>query len=296
MEHFGAYDETSRLTAALVRSPGRELDGMTKQKAEGMLWPSRPNPERAREQHRELVEVLTENDVQVINIAGDSEYPNLCFCRDQFITMPKGHLLCRFAHSCRHGEEAIAAVALESAGVLPWQSRNCAGPYEGGDFLLIDDSIMLAGISKRTHWESIEILSDTLKQGGVSAVIPIPLPDEFLHLDCGVLPIGGRKVLSAFRFPAATHHFLEDQLGFQVVSVPPSWIGARGLGLNALFLNPELIVVSKSAPVPFIHFIRDEGVRPLFVDVSEFEKGRGSVHCLVAPISRRRLTACRASN
>jgi hypothetical protein len=46
MKHFGPSDETSRLLAALVRSPERELGGMTEQEAEDMLWLSRPNPEK----------------------------------------------------------------------------------------------------------------------------------------------------------------------------------------------------------------------------------------------------------
>lgn len=282
----GAHNETGRLLEAIVRCPESELDRITEREPMRVLWHSRPDPERAKRQHRELTTVLTDNGVRVVNITGEFQYPNLCFCRDQFITMPKGHLLSCFAHSCRNGEEAIAGDALLSLGAAAWRPAGCSGPYEGGDFLLLEDSVMLAGIGGRTSRESIEGLGPLFNQGGVKAVISVPVPDAILHLDCGVLPIGERRILSAIPIPSAARHFMEHELGFSILSVPLSWTGTDRLGLNALYLSPGLILVSKSASAPLVQLLRDEGVRPLFVNVSEFEKGGGSIHCLVAPVSR----------
>jgi len=282
----GAHNETDRLLEAIVRCPESELDRITEREPMQALWHSRPDPERAKRQHKELTTILTDNGVRVVNITGEFEYPNLCFCRDQFITMPKGHLLSCFAHPCRNGEEAIAEDALLSVGAAASWPTSCSGPYEGGDFVLIGDSVMLAGISGRTYRESIEGLGPLFNQGGVRAVISLPVPDTILHLDCGVLPIDERRILTAIPIPSATRHFLEHELGFSILSIPLSWTGAAGLGLNALYLAPGLILISNSASVSLVQLLRDAGVRPLFVDVSEFEKGGGSIHCLVAPVSR----------
>lgn len=286
MHDFGASDDRGRLSVALVRSPERELDAITQKNLDQMLWLEEPNADTARQQHQELTRLLTENGVMVIRIEGDKEYPNLSFCRDQFITLPNGHLLAHFKHSCRKGEEAIAEDALRSIGVTPWRSVACSGPYEGGDFLLADDRIMLAGYGKRTHLKSIDELRDTLYRGGVTSVVPIPVPDVLLHLDCGMLPIGGRKIISALTLPASTRDLLEQKFGFRIISIPIAGVGENFLGLNVLFLNPKLALVSKSAPDPLVRLLHDGGIHPLLIDVSEFEKGAGGVHCLVGTISR----------
>jgi N-dimethylarginine dimethylaminohydrolase len=145
---------------------------------------------------------------------------------------------------------------------------------------------MLTGCSERTSLGAIQRLSDVLSQGGVRMIVPITVPDTFLHLDCGVLPIGRRRLITAFPLPSSTREVLEGSCGFRVITIPEGWTGANRLGLNILFLNPDIALVPKSAPDSLLRLLHDEGIQSVVLDVSEFEKGGGGIHCLVGVIGR----------
>ena len=289
MPEIGADNDTGRLRMALVRCPEQELDCIADEGAEAVLWNSCPNPELARLQHARLTSFLEQQGVKVINLPVAISYPNLCFTRDHVILLPEACLLSSFAHECRRGEEVEAARALHELGIKTEQQGSC-GPFEGGDFLLAENRVMLAGVSGRTTREAVDALATIFIRRGVRAVVPIPIPPTALHLDCCILPIGNRKLICAVPLPDETQFTLENVLGFQIIHVPFSWAQEKHLGLNALFLNEQLALLSKSAPSGLVKLLSGNGVEVKAIDVSEFEKGGGSVHCLVAPISRARAT------
>lgn len=286
MTCFGANDDTGRLCSALLRCPQLELSSIPTSDTKSALWLDLPDASLARLQHSQLAETLLARGVEVVSLGESERSPNLCFCRDQLITMPCGLLLAKFSHPCRVGEEQIAGDALRSKGVSPWPPVAGSESYEGGDFVLAEDRIMLAGCSERTSLEAIQRLSHILHQGGVRMIVPIEVPDTFLHLDCGLLPIGKRRLITAFPLPNSTREILEGACGFRVIAIPEQWTGANRLGLNILFLNPDVALVPKSAPNSLLLLLHEEGIQSIVLDVSEFEKGGGGIHCLVGVIGR----------
>jgi N-dimethylarginine dimethylaminohydrolase len=280
---IGASDDQARLRIALVRSPLDELRRVDPEPWR-VLWNAVPDDGKARQQHRVLTNILRHSGVEVIQLNGPTPYANLCFCRDQIVTLPTGLLVAKCATRCRAGEPQIAVDRLRSIGVETLPAVQAAEAYEGGDFLLAGDGVLLAGCSTRTSAHAIDTLRGVVSRAGVKIVIPIHIPRRFLHLDCAVLAVG-KTIVAAFALDPATQAELRRN-GFTVQQIPESWCGDTALGLNALFLDRNLALVSESMASPLVDLLHRKGVDTIRVNVSEFEKGGGGLHCLVAAIHR----------
>ena len=145
------------------------------------------------------------------------------------------------------------------------------GFLEGGDVLHTERETLI-GISSRTNPEGAGQLIDLLGEDGRSARTVRVNSERYLHLKSGASYLGGGAILAA---PDAIE---PDAIGeYQVITVPEDeWRAA-----NVLRIGDDVIMLAgRERTRELIDDAVGKAVTIREVDVSEFEKGDGSLSCL----------------
>jgi arginine deiminase len=96
----------------------------------------------------------TDNNTGFEAVYEHSPLMNLYFTRDQSITTPKGHIICRMNSMQRAVETQLVELCYEQLGVKPILSITGEGRLEGGDYLR-GGTISFIGCGMRTNIEAI---------------------------------------------------------------------------------------------------------------------------------------------
>lgn len=96
----------------------------------------------------------TDNNTGFEAVYEHSPLMNLYFTRDQSITTPKGHIICRMNSMQRAIETQLVELCYEQLGVKPILSITGEGRLEGGDYLR-GGTISFIGCGMRTNIEAI---------------------------------------------------------------------------------------------------------------------------------------------
>lgn len=96
----------------------------------------------------------TDNNTGFEAVYEQSPLMNLYFTRDQSITTPKGHIICRMNSMQRAVETQLVELCYEQLGVKPILSITGEGRLEGGDYLR-GGTISFIGCGMRTNIEAI---------------------------------------------------------------------------------------------------------------------------------------------
>jgi arginine deiminase len=96
----------------------------------------------------------TDNNTGFEAVYEQSQLMNLYFTRDQSITTPKGHIICRMNSMQRAVETQLVELCYEQLGVKPILSITGEGRLEGGDYLR-GGTISFIGCGMRTNIEAI---------------------------------------------------------------------------------------------------------------------------------------------
>ena len=96
----------------------------------------------------------TDNNTGFEAVYEQSPLMNLYFTRDQSITTPKGHIICRMNSMQRAIETQLVELCYEQLGVKPILSITGEGRLEGGDYLR-GGTISFIGCGMRTNIEAI---------------------------------------------------------------------------------------------------------------------------------------------
>lgn len=109
---------------------------------------------------------------------------NLYFTRDQSITTPRGHVICRMNSSQRAPETSIISLCYEHLGLKPILCIEGDGRLEGGDYIPAG-TISLIGCGMRTNDEGIRQLmeADAFGHDTVVVVRDHKLWQMQMHLD-----------------------------------------------------------------------------------------------------------------
>lgn len=67
-DKINVYSEVGKLKKVLVHTPGKELDYLTPQRLDELLFSAVMDPERAREEHREFIKILEDHGVEVVQL------------------------------------------------------------------------------------------------------------------------------------------------------------------------------------------------------------------------------------
>lgn len=202
--------------------------------------------------------------------------PDMVFATDQGIVQDKTVLLANFRYPQRQKERLHYRDWFRNHG-FRLRALSNVFPFEGGDALFFDD-MLLVGTGFRASVASCEELAKKLDID----VMPLRLVDPaFYHLDMCFLPVTNQ---TAFYYPPA---FSENSRNLLKRLVPNlhtlSSQEANAYAANS-FVSGKNILVQAGIPKSFHARLKKLDFRVIEVDVGEFNKAGGGIHCLINTI------------
>lgn len=226
------------------------------------------DPSLARHQHDRYVRALEKCGLSVSRLPPADDQPDSVFIEDPAVVWDRRALITR-----PRPPRDIEVSALEDFFTQTHEIERIRAPayLEGGDVLHTSLETFV-GLSGRTNAEGAKQLKDFLSSSDRPVVAVKIDSGDYLHLKSGATCIGGNLVLQA---PGITD--LSVFRDYDVISVPRSeWNAANALRIN------ETVLVAEGYPRTAEKVTKtvDRGVDIELVDISEFEKGGGSLTCL----------------
>jgi dimethylargininase len=222
--------------------------------------------ELARAQHAAYADALRRAGVTVHLLDGDEAWPDCVFIEDPAVVVPPRALIGRLTEH-REGEPPPVEAALRrwhQTLTLPADAR-----LEGGDVLHVEDTTYV-GLTARTNERGVDALREFLAPEG-RRVVAVPV-DRYLHLKTAATYLGNGTLV-------AVPDFAVDAFGVdEVIQVD----AGEPVASNCLRVNGDLLVVAGNprTEIRLRAFGERHGVRVVPLEISEFQKGEGSLTCL----------------
>jgi len=273
-----------------------------------LLFPLPPNADKAVAEHKELRNLLADQDIKVVELfdllgeadkATLSENPNIIFTRDPLITLPwepELAIIGRMSKKARANEPTIYRRIVDSLGLSQVLSPPESVHLEGGDVIpvgLNGKRIILVRTGDRSSSTAVDFLLDS-KLNLCDAVLEIQCDDKSLHLD-SVMGLCGKNLVVCDR-KSIEKGILHDRASSRPMSVedcltiagmeiiPVSFDEADRLqATNFINIGPDTII-AYSGCQRIIKELEKRRVRVLSFDGHELAKGRGGPRCLTRPI------------
>lgn len=300
--------------AVLMHEPGTEVEGyigLTK------LF----DVDAMQQEHRAYVDVLRKNGIRVYEVSrllqdvSLTGQRGLYFTRDQSITTPRGHVLCRMTNSHRRQEPDFVRQCYQLMGrTVCYEVKGSDSRLEGGDYLPFG-TLAFVGEGARTNRAAIEELmeADAFGHDTVVVVKDRLQHNLLMHLDT-YFNIIDRNLVT---LPASRAHASEDSKRYVAVDVFARGVGERtyrqlaadvslvtflqerGVTIVELTTDDETNYVSNFLCIAPRHIVaidrmsdatRSElealGVTVELVKLDELTEGAGAAHCMTQVLSR----------
>jgi dimethylargininase len=220
--------------------------------------------ERARSQHAHYARALQELDVEIIVLDALPDFPDSVFIEDNALVVGDRAFLCRSGAASRVGEEDFLAPHLERYKRV--ERFAAAARIDAGDCLQTDRHLFV-GQSQRTNRAAVDRLAEALPE---VAVISVSMrPNGVLHLKSAASYLGRDRILVA---PGEIDPSIFAR--YEVLRTPAGEAAAA----NCVRVGDAILVSAK-----FPHtaaMLREHGLVVVALDISEFQKGDGSLTCL----------------
>ncbi len=240
------------------------------------------SPDLATDQHRALISALKAAGVRCHQVPSLPGLPDLCFTRDSSFMTPWGLVLLRLASEHRRGEAAQIRAAAESWDI-PILAEIDEGTVEGGDVCLLRPGLVAIGWSgDRTSRAGAEALAAIFERRGWRALLTRFDP-KFLHLDTLFTLVDRNRGVACVE--ALEDGFLATLADHDITIVPASAEEVNALGPNLLALGRGR-VLSATGNVRINGALERLGYQVITVDIGQFTRCGGGVHCLTMPLSR----------
>ncbi len=237
------------------------------------MQPYSVNKGKALKQWESLVAVLESLKIKVEVIEQHPDVPDMVFATDQGIVKDGSILLANFRYSQRQRERVYYREWFREHG-FGLRALSNVFPFEGGDTLFCGD-ILFVGTGFRASVASCEELAQKL----AIDVIPLRLVDPFFyHLDMGFLPIDAE---TAMYFPPA---FSQNSQNILKRLIPNLYELDRkdveNYAANS-FVSGKDIIIAAGISDKLRATLEKLGLTIHEVDLSEFKKAGGGIHCLI---------------
>lgn len=237
------------------------------------MQPYSVDSDKALKQWEDLVKILKSLDIKVDVIEQREELPDMVFATDQGIVRDGSILLANFRYSQRQKERIHYREWFREHG-FGLRALSNIFPFEGGDTLFFND-MLFVGTSFRASVASCEELSKKLELD----VIPLRLVDPyFYHLDMSFLPINKEVAFCYLPAMSESSQNLLKRLVPNLIELSKEAVEAYSANS---FVSGQNIVISSETPEDFRDELRKLGMKIHTVDVSEFKKAGGGIHCLI---------------
>lgn len=233
------------------------------------------DPKKAKRQWEELLLVLKSLGVRVHVLMADPSLPDMVFTRDLGVMSCDGIILGSFAHSERQGETAHFVDWCNANNVPIFYPDNIT--VEGGDCLQTH-SHLFVGIGMRTSATAATHLRRLMNKIVVSLELVDPY---FFHLDTCFFPLDDTR---AFYYPRAfssTSCELLRTIFSDLMELTEA--EAKSFCANSLVIGKKVLV--QQGNPSFMKKLETLGYKTIELDLSEFNKSGGGIHCLTLEIS-----------
>jgi dimethylargininase len=223
--------------------------------------------ERAESQFEAYAQALRSAGLEVHFVEADDDYYDCVFIEDTAIVWPPRALVGRLARH-REGEQQPVEARLGR-----WHETVKLSPdarLEGGDVLHIEQTTYV-GLTKRTNDEGIEALREFMRPFG-RRVVKVPV-DKSLHLKSAATYLGNGTIIVAPDLIETRHFEVEDV----IFTDRAEHRAANCLRVREHLLIPEGCPATEKR---LREFADQTGLEAVLLDISEFEKGDGSMTCL----------------
>ena len=239
---------------------------------------------------------------------------NLYFTRDQSITTPRGHIICRMNSSQRAPETDIIEVCYYHMGVRPILRIEGEGRLEGGDYFPAG-TISLIGCGMRTNREGIRQVmeADAFGHDTVVVVRDHKFWQMQMHLDT-YFNIIDRELCTMVRsrleaMPGEPEYVTCDiyaraagEKEYRLITEDMPFVGflrERGMQIipidredemhyanNYLTIAPRHIMAVGGQSAALQQRLRDAGVKVEWVPLESLIDGYGAAHCMTQVMNR----------
>jgi dimethylargininase len=240
---------------ALVRRPGPRL-------AEGLvshIERQDVDVELAARQWKSYVDALVAAGWRVVEVPPADDCPDAVFVEDPVVVYGRTAVLARSGAVSRRAETAGVEQVLAGYEI---RRIEAPGTLDGGDVLKVGDTVYV-GRSGRTNDEGISQLAAHLRD---ATVVPVPVT-KVLHLKSAVTALPDGTVIGC-------PPLVDDPAVFPSFLAVPEESGA-----HVVLLDGDSVLMAASAPATAA-LLAERGLRPVTVDISEFEKLEACVTCL----------------
>ena len=239
---------------------------------------------------------------------------NLYFTRDQSITTPRGHIICKMNSSQRAPETDIIEVCYHHLGVDPVLRIEGEGRLEGGDYFPAG-TISLIGCGMRTNREGIRQVmeADAFGHDTVVVVRDHKFWQMQMHLDtyfniidrnlctmvrsrleaqsgepeyvtCDIYArAAGEKEYRLIAEDTPFVGFLRER-GMQIIPIDPE--DEMHYANNYLTIAPRHIMAVGGQSAALQQRLRDAGVKVEWVPLESLIDGYGAAHCMTQVMNR----------
>lgn len=226
---------------------------------------------KAKTQWQNLANSYKELGVKVEVIQPNASLPDMVFTTDQGVIQDDIVVLGRFRHEERQPESDVYREWFEEHGykVLTTQQHHY---LEGGECLRWNDQYFL-GVGFRTEKETAVELQEMLDQKVTSLELINP---HFYHLDTCFFPLNDE--IAFYHEPAFSDEAKQVLKKNRGTLVPFSKEEAENFAANSIVID-ETVITQKGNP----HFksqLKESGYEVIELDMSEFVKSGGGIHCL----------------
>lgn len=280
---WGCSSEYTRLRAVLLHRPGKEIENFDYDK---VRFRETVDPKKFQAEHDALADYYRAHGVAVYYTEkGRDDRPNSVFCRDKLFMTPEGAIVNRLAMAERRGEERYISEALGRIGVPIVRTISGHGIFEGANAMWVDRDTCILSLSVRANQEGYDQMEQELRRQGVKEIIPMQIPYGHAHID-GLLNLASPDVavLHASQVPYVVVNALKRK-GYQIIETPSQTETKYSYAVNFVAIEPGHVVTSVGAPRT-VELLEKAGIKVDVLDLSELNKGRGSVHCMTAFLKR----------
>ena len=279
---WGFANETDRLTDVLLGSPAHLKHLATSSLSRKHLREAPCNIQVAQAQHAEMVAAYEHFGVKVHMHSPEPELPMQVYARDSSVMTPYGAVITAMAQWWRRGENYAAIRTYERLGI-PIYDMVTAGTFEGGDFAVIEEGVLLIGCGgARTQEEGARQVAGWFEAEGWEVRIAF-IDEYYVHIDLMVVPIADKLTAVCV---TCTEPWIVDWLkskGHEIIDVP--FQDTMALGCNAMSLGGDRVILPKSSPV-LDKALRARGFEVAAIDMAEISKTGGGIHCMAQALKR----------
>ena len=280
---WGVDSETGRLTDVLLSPPTHlamvPCNAVTRDSLARGLSSCAAS---AVAQHRALAARLEASGVRCHVVPSKPGLSDLAFTRDSLLMTPWGLVELRPSEPHRRGEASHLLEPLKGAG-FEWLGAVEEGKVEGGDVCLLRPGLVMIAISgERTDEVGARALGRIFESRGWQAIYT-RIDPRYLHLDTQFTLVSKHLGIACAETLEPGFAQRLAGLGIELVLATPGEVDR--LEANLLSLG-GCRVVAPAGDTRLNLELRRRGYDLIEVDIDQFVRCGGGVHCLTMPLGR----------